>query len=212
MGVIGLVMMSAPALGPATSGLIIELLSWNWILWLILPFLIFALLYGLVFVQNVTVLTKPKIDVPSIFLSTIGFGGIVYGFSVAGHQGWGSAIVIGTLILGLTSLLLFSSRQLKLDTPMLDLRVLKYPIYTLGLLSVAVTFRSYDWCHFGDDAFTSSCFKCVTPKAISRRHGFDKYFTASFGLHWHRSCHHYYVGCAKQLLENRYRPIGTICS
>lgn len=140
MGVIGLVMMSAPALGPATSGLIIELLSWNWILWLILPFLIFALLYGLVFVQNVTVLTKPKIDVPSIFLSTIGFGGIVYGFSVAGHQGWGSAIVIGTLILGLTSLLLFSSRQLKLDTPMLDLRVLKYPIYTLGLLSVAVTF------------------------------------------------------------------------
>ena len=41
MGLIGLVMMSAPAVGPATSGLIIEMLSWNWILWLLLPFLLF---------------------------------------------------------------------------------------------------------------------------------------------------------------------------
>lgn len=87
MGLIGLVMMAAPAIGPATAGLIIEILSWNWILWLLIPFLVFSLVYGLLFVQNVSPLTKPKIDVLSILLSTIGFGGIVYGFSAAGHRG-----------------------------------------------------------------------------------------------------------------------------
>lgn len=140
MGLVGLVMMSAPAIGPATAGLIIEVLSWNWILWLLMPFLAFSLVYGLLFMQNVSELTKPKIDVLSIFLSTLGFGGIVYGFSIAGHKGWGSPLVIGTLIVGLISLLVFSARQFKLDQPMLDLRTLQYPVFTLALLSVSATF------------------------------------------------------------------------
>ncbi|WP_201628425.1 MDR family MFS transporter [Psychrobacter maritimus] len=140
MGLVGLVMMSAPAIGPATAGLIIEVLSWNWILWLLIPFLLFSLVYGLLFVQNVTTLTKPKIDVLSILLSTIGFGGIVYGFSIAGNKGWDSPVVISTLIVGIMSLIIFSSRQFKLDKPMLDLRTLKYPMFTLALLSVSATF------------------------------------------------------------------------
>ena len=140
MGLVGLVMMSAPAIGPATAGLIIEVLSWNWILWLLIPFLVFSLIYGLLFMQNVTELTKPKIDVLSIFLSTLGFGGIVYGFSLAGEKGWGNLVVISTIIIALISLLIFSSRQFKLDKPMLDLRTLKYPVFTLALLSVSATF------------------------------------------------------------------------
>lgn len=140
MGLIGLVLMTAPATGPAASGLIIELLSWNWILWLLMPFLAFSLVYGLAFVQNVTELTKPKIDVFSIVVSTLGFGGIVYGFSEAGSKGWGSAVVISALIIGLISLVIFSLRQLKLEKPMLDLRAFKYPMFTLGVLCVIATF------------------------------------------------------------------------
>ena len=140
MGLVGLVMMSAPAIGPATAGLIIEILSWNWILWLLIPFLVFSLVYGLLFMQNVSELTRPKIDVLSIILSTLGFGGIVYGFSIAGNQGWSSPLVIGALIIGFVSLLIFASRQFKIDNPMLDLRILKYPVYTLALLSVSATF------------------------------------------------------------------------
>ncbi len=140
MGLIGLVMMSAPAVGPATSGLIIEMLSWNWILWLLIPFLVFSLVYGLIFMQNVSTLTKPKIDVLSIVLSTIGFGGLVYGFSLAGDKGWGDVLVISAIIVALTSLVIFSFRQLKIDNPMLDLRAFKYPMFSLGIFCVAATF------------------------------------------------------------------------
>lgn len=140
MGLMGLVMMVAPAIGPALSGLIIEKLSWNWIFWVTLPFLALALLAGIYYMQNVTTLTKPKIDILSIVLSTIGFGGIVYGFSVAGESGWGSLLVIIAIVIGTLALILFSIRQLKMDEPMLDLRAFKYPMFTLGLLSVFVTF------------------------------------------------------------------------
>lgn len=140
MGIMGLVIMFAPAIGPTVSGLILENLSWNWIFWVSLPFLVFALLFGLSYMQNVSTITKPKIDIPSIILSTIGFGGIVYGFSLAGDKGWGSALVLTTIIIGLLGLLAFSLRQLKMDTPMINLRVFKFPMFTLGLLLVFLTF------------------------------------------------------------------------
>jgi len=140
MGLMGLVMMVAPAIGPALSGLIIENLSWNWIFWVTLPFLGLALLAGIIYMQNVSTLTKPKIDILSIILSSIGFGGIVYGFSAAGEKGWGSTIVVATVVIGIIALILFSIRQLKMKTPMLDLRAFKYPMFTLGVLSVFVTF------------------------------------------------------------------------
>lgn len=140
MGLIGLVIMFAPAVGPSISGLILEKLTWHWIFWVCLPFLILALVSGIVYMQNVSTITKPKIDILSIILSSIGFGGIVYGFSSAGENGWGSTIVITMIIIGLAALILFSLRQLKMDNPMLDLRILKYPMFTLGLLAVFICF------------------------------------------------------------------------
>ena len=36
----------------------------------------------------------------SLVLSTIGFGGVLYGFSSAGNEGWQSPVVISTIIIG----------------------------------------------------------------------------------------------------------------
>lgn len=141
MGLIGLVIMFAPASGPSISGLILANLSWHWIFWISLPFFIISLVCGLLFLPNISKLTKPKIDVLSIILSTLGFGGIVYGFSSAGGHGesgggWSSPIVVGTLVIGVVSLLLFSIRQLRMKQPMMDLRTFKYPMFTIGLILI----------------------------------------------------------------------------
>ncbi|WP_226529454.1 DHA2 family efflux MFS transporter permease subunit [Metabacillus niabensis] len=139
MGIIGLVIMFAPAVGPTISGLILKSLSWHWIFWISLPLLIGALIFGWIFMQNVTNPTKPKIDILSIVLSTLGFGGIVFGFSSAGEGGgWGNATVIVSMIIGAVSLLFFTIRQLKMEQPVLNLRAFKYPMFTIGLLLVVV--------------------------------------------------------------------------
>ncbi|WP_211746295.1 DHA2 family efflux MFS transporter permease subunit [Paenibacillus sp. Marseille-Q4541] len=143
MGLIGLVIMFAPASGPSISGLILANLSWHWIFWISLPFFIISLVCGLLFLPNISKLTKPKIDVLSIVLSTLGFGGIVYGFSSAGGHGetgggWSSPVVVITLVVGAVSLLLFSIRQLRMKQPMMDLRAFKYPMFTLGLILIFI--------------------------------------------------------------------------
>ncbi|SDD01913.1 MFS transporter, DHA2 family, lincomycin resistance protein [Terribacillus halophilus] len=140
MGLIGLVIMFAPAVGPTVSGLIIDKLTWHWIFWFSLPLLVIALVFGAFFMQNVTQLTKPKIDILSIVLSTIGFGGVVYGFSHAGEGGgWGDPIVIVTIAVGILSLILFSVRQVKMEQPMMNLNAFRYPMFVLGLLLILVS-------------------------------------------------------------------------
>ena len=140
MGIIGLVIMFAPAVGPTLSGLILRSLTWHWIFWFSLPPLVFALVYGIYFMQNVSTPTKPKIDVMSIILSTVGFGGIVFGFSSTGEEGgWGSPTVMISLVMGVIGLVLFIIRQLKMKQPVLNLRAFQYPMFTLGLVLVVIS-------------------------------------------------------------------------
>ncbi|MFX3632545.1 MAG: DHA2 family efflux MFS transporter permease subunit [Candidatus Pristimantibacillus sp.] len=137
MGLIGLVIMVAPAIGPTMAGLLIENLSWHWIFWVSLPVLVISLLCGILFMQNVTKITKPRIDALSILLSSIGFGGIVFGFSSAGEsEGWSSPKVIIAIIVGVIALALFSIRQIKMKQPMINLRVFKFPMFSMGVLMV----------------------------------------------------------------------------
>jgi len=138
MGMMGLVIMFAPAVGPTFSGLIVDKLSWHWIFWISTVLLLFALVLGLFFLRNVSTITKPKIDILSIILSTIGFGGIVYGFSAAGEGAgeWLQKGVLLPIVIGTISLTLFSIRQFKMEQPMINLRVFKFSMFTLGVIMV----------------------------------------------------------------------------
>ena len=138
MGMVGLVIMFAPAIGPTVSGLIVENLSWRWLFYFVIPISIFSLLFGIKILKNVTEVSRPKLDVLSFILSTLGFGGIVYGFSAAGKgdASFADPVVFSCLIIGFVSLALFSWRQLTLEKPMLDIRVFKYPMFLVGLLLI----------------------------------------------------------------------------
>lgn len=140
MGVMGLVMLAGPSLGPTIAGLILDTLSWHWIFWVTVPFLLFSLIFGLVYVPNVNEVRKVSIDALSVILSTIGFGGIVYGFSVSGVNGWTSVTVLGTIIIGILALIIFAIRQMKMKDPMLNLRAFRYPLFVIGVIMSFITF------------------------------------------------------------------------
>ncbi|MFJ8527534.1 MDR family MFS transporter [Bacillus sp. NPDC094106] len=142
MGLIALVMMSAPAIGPTLSGIIVDSLSWRWLFYIVIPIVIISILIGMKYIQNVTELTRPKIDYLSILLSTLGFGGIVYSFSSSGDLGWSDSKVYSTLIIGAISLFIFVVRQLKIDNPILELRAFKFPMFTLSVGLIFIVMMS----------------------------------------------------------------------
>ncbi|MBH9965196.1 MDR family MFS transporter [[Bacillus] enclensis] len=136
MGTFGLVIMFAPAIGPTLSGVIVDMLGWRWLFITVIPFSIFSILFAWKYLQNVGEVTRPGVDVWSIILSSIGIAGIVYGFSSAGENGEGftSFKIILIILISAVSLVWFVLRQLKLDEPLLDVRVFKYKSYARGVI------------------------------------------------------------------------------
>lgn len=143
MGTLGLVVMFAPAIGPTVSGLIVDGLSWRWLFYLVTPFALLSVIIGAAVLKNVSEVTKPRVDFLSIVLSTIGFGGIVYGFSSAGEHGWSQPEVIWTIAAGGVALLLFVWRQLILKQPVMDLRAFKYPTFALVAVLLFVLMMTF---------------------------------------------------------------------
>ncbi len=147
MGFVSIVIAVAPALGPTISGLILQSLSWRFMFIFVLPFSLAALAYGARALVNFSEPRRLSLDVVSLPLSALGFGGIVYALSRLGESPAGLAdpLVSVPLLVSVLSLALFVWRQRVLqrqDAPLLDFRALSYPIFTLGvvliiLLSVA---------------------------------------------------------------------------
>ncbi|MFY3792114.1 DHA2 family efflux MFS transporter permease subunit [Ureibacillus sp. MALMAid1270] len=138
LGVFGLVMIAAPAIGPTLSGYIVEHHHWRALFFMILPFAVISLLLSFWKLKNVLPTRKVSLDYFSLVLSAIGFGGILYGFSTSGDKGWSSPIVITSLVIGVIGIVLFVLRQLKLESPVLDMGVFKSPMYALAAIISAV--------------------------------------------------------------------------
>ncbi|MBP1933707.1 DHA2 family efflux MFS transporter permease subunit [Ammoniphilus resinae] len=133
MGVFGLVMITAPAIGPTLSGYIVEYHDWRILFEMILPLAVISLLLAIWKLENVMEQNKQvTLDYLSVVLSSIVFGGILYGCSSASSDGWRDEIVLTTLIVGGIALLAFIVRQIKMEQPLLDLRAYKYPMFALA--------------------------------------------------------------------------------
>ncbi|MFS0786422.1 MDR family MFS transporter [Shouchella sp. 1P09AA] len=131
MGMVGLVISFAPAIGPTLSGWLVESYHWSILFWILLPVVIIDIIAAIFIMRNVTTLRHPKLDIGSILLSTFGFGGLLFAFSNAGQASWGSPLVYVPLVIGVSSLFFFITRQLKLDHPILEFRVFTYPVFSL---------------------------------------------------------------------------------
>ncbi|WP_101846375.1 MDR family MFS transporter [Halobacillus sp. Marseille-P3879] len=140
MGYIGLVISFAPAIGPTLSGWVTENYTWRYLFWFIFPLAIIMIIVAYKILRNVTELKNPKVDPISILLSSFGFGGLLYGFTSAGNNGWGSPITIGVLIAGAAILFIFIIRQLKQSHPMLEFRVFKLRTFTITTAIGMVSF------------------------------------------------------------------------
>lgn len=144
MGLMGIAMIFAPAVGPTMSGYIVEHYDWRVLFYIILPLAILAVVFGAYAMKNVIQTSNPRLNLFGVVTSTLGFGGLLYGFSDAGRDGWGSTTVVACLVVGGISLLLFIIQSLKSDKPLLEIRVFSYSMFSLTtIINVIVTMSMF---------------------------------------------------------------------
>ncbi len=130
MGTIGIVIAFAPAVGPSLAGWVVDSWGWNSVFLMIAPMAFIIVVLSFFLLKNVGETTPTKLDVLSVILSTVSFGGLLYGFSIAGTFGWLHPVTVASIILGAVFLFLFIRRQGKLKEPLLELKVLKTKIFS----------------------------------------------------------------------------------
>lgn len=152
MGLSGLAVGLAPAMGPTFAGWILNkdhvilgiTISDSWRNIFVLPIIIAAIAFILsfFFIKDVIPNRKIKLDIYSLILSCIGFGLFLWGFSNVSSEGWDSVnYVILPIIISVIILTLFVIKQFKSKDPFLDLRVFKsrgFTIATIGLIVVTM--------------------------------------------------------------------------
>lgn len=151
MGIYALVIMLAPAIGPTVTGIILGKLTWNWIFWLFIPFLVIALICAIVGLPNTGKITRPKVDILSLLESVVGFASLVTGVSFASDLGWSSPTVLLILAVAIVVLILYAYRQLHLEQPIINLHVFKKMAFVQGavcvMLDFAIIYQQCICCH-----------------------------------------------------------------
>lgn len=139
MGIAGLVMGSALACGPIISGIVLKFFSWKslFVLFMIIITTVFVMA-GAGLIRNVMPRHETSLDWLSVFLS-LGLIGIMYVVNQIGKEGnWTLNWVI--LIVSLLAIIFFCIRQLRLETPLLELRVMKTFNYDMAVLLTGISY------------------------------------------------------------------------
>lgn len=148
MGALGIPILLAPALGPTVGGYLVTFASWQLIFYVNVPIGIIGLILAALFLRDGHTEARATFDIAGFVFSAVGLGCLLYGLSDASADGWGSTKVLGFLLVGLLSLIMFTFIELNIarrgGNPLLDLRVFANgPFATSNLASVLVVFALF---------------------------------------------------------------------
>ncbi|HEV3359912.1 MAG TPA: DHA2 family efflux MFS transporter permease subunit [Pseudonocardiaceae bacterium] len=143
MGTVTIVIAVAPAIGPTIGGAVLASLSWHWMFWIVLPLAVAALVVGALMLRVDGETRSVPLDVLSVLLSAIGFGGMLYGLSTVGSQTPQPLPPWLAIVVGVVALAVFTWRQLRLqrrEAALLDLRPFTNRRFVVALVLTALLF------------------------------------------------------------------------
>lgn len=127
------------ALGPVLGGWLVEHASWHWVFFINVPLAVLVILISLRHVPESRDPSGGSVDWLGATVVTLGSGALVYGFLESAILGWTDARVIGSLIFGCVSLVVFLLVEKAVSSPMVPLKLFQSASFsganllTLGL-------------------------------------------------------------------------------
>ena len=123
-GIFGAIAGAGGAVGLLLGGFVTEDLNWRWNLYINVFIAVFAVIFASIFLDKSRGRRpRPKLDLPGTVLVSGGLFFIVYGFSNAETDGWGSPLTWGMLVGAAVLLFAFVLWQLRARHPILPLGI-----------------------------------------------------------------------------------------
>ncbi len=148
LGVFGVPVLLAPAIGPTLGGYLVTYASWQVIFYLNVPIGILAVFLSFLFIRDHQERKRPRFDLVGFCFVTVGLALTLYGLSSASSDGWGSTTVMGCLGVGIVSLIIFTFVELGISkrggNPLLNLSLFANgPFSSSNIASILITFTLF---------------------------------------------------------------------
>ncbi|MBX9396647.1 MFS transporter [Streptomyces sp. TRM72054] len=126
------------AFGPTLSGWLVGSLGWRASFLFYVVVLVFVLL-GTVRVAESRAGERPRVDVPGVVTFVLGLALAMIGLVQGPESGWGDPLIVGSLVLGVALLIVFTVVERRSDHPVLDLTLIKNRRYTAWCVGTLIT-------------------------------------------------------------------------
>ncbi|WP_116998857.1 MFS transporter [Desertimonas flava] len=128
------------ALGPPTSGFLVEHFWWGSVFLVNVPVLVIAIVAGRILLPESRDPDGHRIDLPGVALSIVGIGALVYAIIEAPAKGWLSAHTMVVATVAVVALLLFAARELTAREPMVDFELFRNRAFSGASFGIAVSY------------------------------------------------------------------------
>jgi DHA2 family multidrug resistance protein-like MFS transporter len=139
LGISAVIVATGAAAGPTVGGTILHFATWPWLFAINVPLGIFDIFFSRVLPK--TTGTGVHLDIPSIILSALGFGALIYGIDgFARHEP--ISIIVGEVSAGLLAGYLFIRRTQHLvnSRPLIALDLFHSPTFSLAAVTATATY------------------------------------------------------------------------
>jgi EmrB/QacA subfamily drug resistance transporter len=138
MGLYGLGVVVAPAVGPTLGGYLVDHVSWRVIFFINVPIGVLGALAASLVLPRFPPNPGKRFDLPGFTCVAAGAFALLLAVSEGQRWGWSSYPILGLLAAGVDLLALFVVIELQVAQPLLDVRVLAYWPFVNSLLLSAV--------------------------------------------------------------------------
>jgi len=138
MGWFGLSAGVSPILAPIIAGVLSDTIGWRSIFLISLVIMLISFVFSLCVFDDVLPIIKKDFDILSLIFSALAFGGVILSIGNMGSYKILSWQVLFLFIVGIIGGFLFCWRQIHLEIPFLDIRVLTNKTYDISILSTAL--------------------------------------------------------------------------
>ena len=127
-------------LGLFVSSFLIDYFTWPWLFAMPVAFAGISLLMTIPSVGNSRERKTGRFDTIGSVLSALAIGGLVLGIHEGPERGWTDSLTMGGLIVGIVAALAFVFWELRLDKPLLEIRLFRNRGLAAGSLTLLIVF------------------------------------------------------------------------
>lgn len=175
IGIANFITSTAPAIGPSLGGFLVGAAGWRAVFWALVPLVLVSFVMGAACIRQEARPEPSSLDICGLIVLAIGFACFIFAANSASSAGWTSPLVLGLFAVAAVAIALFCKRSLSQPDALLNVRVLRDPVFALSALGIllvqfctlglAFLIPNFAQLSLGIGAFTAGCL--LVPGALA---------------------------------------------